>query len=142
MRLIEMGIGRKDHSSLVAVLRIEKLPPDQSQRWPSMKSARQTHPSTSSPDCNRQTKAKNRAFPRESLTSVPTKQRCIGKLLHEIGTKVRVLLKNIRRGDGEFLWSSRRSSKLACPVLQVFTLHGEGISRVRIAVNNGLHLIR
>jgi len=50
--------------------------------------------STSSPDCNRQTKAKNRAFRRESVISVPMKRRFIGKLLHEIGMKVRVLLEN------------------------------------------------
>jgi hypothetical protein len=77
-------------------------------------------------------------IPTQIRHSVPMKPRLIGKLLHEIGTKVRVLLENN--------WKGRRrvpkSSQPAYQVLQVFTLHRNGISLTRIAVNIGLHLVR
>jgi len=142
-----MGIERKNHSGLVAVVCIDdSLLFIEATAQPVTRLAineiRPANHSTSSPDCNRQTKAKNRAFRRESVISVPMKRRFIGKLLHEIGMKVRVVSKNIRMVDGELPVILRRSSKFGCPLLQVFTLHRNEVSRIRIAVNSGLRLIR
>jgi hypothetical protein len=83
----------------------------------------------------------NHALSRGSIISIPPQEDAFGKLVHEIGRKVRVLLKKV---GGQR--SSRRCEQCSVSAqdsaLQGFTLHPEGISRTRIAVNTVLHPIK
>jgi hypothetical protein len=57
-----------------------------------MNRARQTHASTSSAQQS-VNQNKNRSLPQESIISIPPHEDAFGKLVHEIGRKVRVLMK-------------------------------------------------